>query len=82
MLLDIVYDILKGYLVLVIIWLVTLIIILITLMNRKDIPLPAKIFWAVIIFIAPVIGLIFYLIFGLRRKQKLLPKTEKNSPST
>jgi glucan phosphoethanolaminetransferase (alkaline phosphatase superfamily) len=81
MLLDIIYDILKGYLALVIIWAATLVTVLIILLKRKDVSMPEKVFWAVIIFIAPVIGLIFYLIFGLRGKKKLLPKTEK-PPST
>jgi len=82
MLADIFYNILKGYLALVIIWAVTLVTVLIILLKRKDVSMPEKIFWAVIIFIAPVIGLIFYLIFGLRGRQKLLPKTEKNPPSS
>ena len=34
--------------------------------------LPVKIFWAVIIFIAPVIGLISYLVIGLQKRKKLL----------
>jgi hypothetical protein len=81
MYLDILSDVLRGYLVLVIIWLITLIMVLVILLKRKDTDPVHKLFWAVIIFIAPVIGLIFYLIFGLRKRQKLLPKTEKHSPS-
>jgi hypothetical protein len=81
MYLDILSGILQGYLALVIIWLITLVIVLIVLFRRKDTSPVYKLFWAVVIFIAPVIGLIFYLIFGLRKRQKLLPKTEKH-PST
>ena len=81
MLADIIYNILKGYLALVIIWAVTLVTVLIILLKRKDVSMPEKIFWAVIIFIAPVIGLIFYLIFGLPGKKKLLEKTDSRSPS-
>lgn len=72
MLLDVFSALLKGYLALVIIWVVTLIIVLITLFRRKDIFLPVKIFWAAIIFIAPVLGLIFYLLLGLPKRKKLL----------
>jgi hypothetical protein len=77
MLLDIFSTIISGYLALVIIWLLTLIIVLVTLFRRRDILLPVKLFWAVIIFIAPLIGLIFYLIFGLPKRKKLLSNTEK-----
>ena len=75
MLLDIISALLKGYLAVILIWLITLIIVIITLVKRKDMFLPVKIVWGIILFIAPVIGLIFYLIFGLRGKKKLLPKT-------
>ncbi|HUS02021.1 MAG TPA: PLDc N-terminal domain-containing protein [Chitinophagaceae bacterium] len=72
MLLDFFSALVSGYLILVGMWLLTLIIVLITLFKRKDIMLPVKIFWAVIIFIAPVIGLVFYLIKGLPKQKKLL----------
>jgi hypothetical protein len=72
MLLDFFTALLKGYLALVIIWVVTIIIVLVTLFRRKDILLPVKIFWAVIIFIAPVLGLLFYLVLGLPKRKKLL----------
>jgi hypothetical protein len=81
MLLDFFTALLKGYLVLVIIWLLTVVIILVTLFRRKDILLPVKLFWGVVIFVAPLIGLIFYLIFGLPGKKKLLEKTDSRSPS-
>ena len=77
MLADLISNLLRGYMALIIIWLVTLIIVLITLLRRKDIILPVKIFWAAVIFFAPVVGLIFYLIFGLKGKKKLLPGTTK-----
>jgi hypothetical protein len=72
MLLDLFTALLKGYLILIAIWLVTIIIVLVTLFRRKDIFLPVKIFWAAILFIAPVIGLIFYLFLGLPKRKKLL----------
>jgi len=77
MLLDFFSTLISGYLALVIIWLVTLLIVLVTLFKRRDILLPVKLFWAVIIFVAPLIGLIFYLIFGLPKRKKLLSNTEK-----
>lgn len=78
MILDFLTDLVKSYLAVVIIWFVTLIIVIITLTKRTDILTPVKIFWGFIIFIAPVLGLIIYLVYGLKRKKKLLPKTEKN----
>jgi hypothetical protein len=50
------------------IWLVVLIIAVITLSRRRDMATPVKIFWAAIIFFAPVAGLILYLVFGFRKK--------------
>lgn len=78
MLLDLIYDILKGYLAIVAIWLATLVIVLITLFKRKDLMFPTKIFWTFIIFIAPVIGLIIYFVYGLKGKKKVLTSTESN----
>jgi hypothetical protein len=80
MLLDLLNDILKGYLVLVILWLITLVVVLVTLFRRKDIIGPVKYFWAAIIFFAPVVGLVFYLLFGLKGRKRVLPETEHNSP--
>ncbi len=72
MLLDFFSALVSGYLILVGLWLITVIIVLVTLFKRNDIIIPVKIFWAAIIFIAPVIGLIFYLILGLPKRKKLL----------
>lgn len=72
MMLDFFSALLSGYLILVGLWLITIIIVLITLFRRKDILLPVKIFWGIIIFIAPVIGLILYLILGIPKRKKLL----------
>ena len=62
----------SGYLILVALWLLTIIIVFVTLFKRKDIPMPVKIVWAIIIFVAPVIGLIVYLIVGLQKRKKPL----------
>lgn len=72
MLLDFFSALVSGYLILVGLWLITIIIVLVTLFKRKDTVLPVKIFWTAIIFIAPVIGLIFYLVLGLPKRKKLL----------
>lgn len=70
--LDFFSALLSGYLILVALWLLTIIIVFVTLFKRKDIAMPIKIFWAIIIFVAPVIGLIVYLIVGLQKRKKLL----------
>jgi len=72
MLLDFFTVLVSGSLILVGIWIITIVIVFITLFKRTDITLTAKFFWAFIIFIAPVIGLIVYLFFGLSRRKKLL----------
>lgn len=72
MLLDFFSALLSGYLILIGLWLITIIIVLIKLFKRKDIAQPVKIFWTAVIFIAPVIGLILYLMIGLPKRKKLL----------
>lgn len=69
----------SGYFILVALWLLTIIIVFVTLFKRKDIPVPLKIFWAIIIFVAPVIGLIVYLIVGLQKRKKLLNVDQENT---
>ena len=76
--LDFFTSLLSGYLIVVAIWFITLIIVLVRLFTRKDTSLPEKIIWGVIIFIAPVIGLIFYLIIGLPKGKKLLNNNKNN----
>jgi phosphotransferase system glucose/maltose/N-acetylglucosamine-specific IIC component len=80
MLIDISSALMKVVFVAVIIWFITLIISIISLYKRTDILKPVKIFWAAVIFFAPVVGLIFYLIYGIKRKR--LPNergyTDKN----
>ena len=78
MLLDFFTSLLSAYLILIAIWLITLIIVFVKLFAR-DISLPEKILWAIIIFIAPVIGLIFYLILALQKNKKLLDANKKSN---
>jgi hypothetical protein len=55
--------------VIIIIWFLIFVVSLITLSRRKDISIPEKIFWAAIIFFAPVVGLVFYIIFGFKKRR-------------
>ena len=55
------------------IWLLVLIISLFTLSKRKDMYMPIKVFWALVIFFAPVIGLIFYIMFSSKTSNKQRP---------
>ena len=59
----------KVLFAIIIVWFIIFVVCLVTLSRRKDLLLPEKIFWAVVIFFAPVIGLIFYLVFGSKRKR-------------
>jgi hypothetical protein len=68
MLIDISSVLLNIIVAIALVWLVVLIIAIVTLSRRRDMATPVKIFWAAIIFFAPVAGLILYLVFGFRRK--------------
>ena len=57
-----------SILVALLVWLLVLIVALVTLSRRQDIATPVKIFWAAVIFFAPLIGLILYFVFGFKRK--------------
>jgi uncharacterized membrane protein YhaH (DUF805 family) len=61
---------LNIFVILFLIWLVVLIIAIYTLFRRRDILLPIKAFWAAVLFFAPVVGLIFYLIYGAKRNHR------------
>jgi hypothetical protein len=52
---------------LVALWLVVLILVLLSLWRRRDMILPKRLLWIAIIFFAPVVGLIFYLVAGAQR---------------
>ena len=54
---------------LVILWLVVLFTSIKGLIARPDISLGAKIIWAIVISLAPVMGLILYVIVGRRAKK-------------
>lgn len=52
------------------IWLLILIVALFTLSRRKDMFTFIKIFWALVIFFAPVLGLIFYIMFSSKTSNR------------
>jgi predicted neutral ceramidase superfamily lipid hydrolase len=59
----------KVLFAIIIIWFIIFVVCLVTLSRRKDLSLPEKVFWAVVIFFAPVIGLMFYLVFASKRRR-------------
>jgi hypothetical protein len=61
---------LSFFLILGAAWLIVLVVVLITLYKRRDMELPVKIFWGLVIFFAPLIGLILYLIFGAGKRKR------------
>ena len=61
---------LNIFVILFLVWLVVLIIAVYTLFRRRDILLPVKAFWAAVLFFAPVVGLIFYLIYGAKKNNR------------
>ncbi|TKK67747.1 hypothetical protein FC093_13435 [Ilyomonas limi] len=68
MLIDISSVLLNIIVAIALLWLVVLFIAIVTLSRRRDMATPVKIFWAAIIFFAPVAGLILYFVFGFRKK--------------
>ncbi len=60
------------------VWLLVLIIALVSLWKRHDTIMPVRIFWMLVIFVAPVIGLVFYLVFGT--KKRTTTSIEKSRP--
>jgi FtsH-binding integral membrane protein len=54
---------------LVIIWLVVLATSIYGLVKRNDISFPVKIFWALVISLAPVVGLIIYVLVGRKARR-------------
>ena len=55
---------------LVFLWLVMLVTSINGLVRRKDISLPVKLLWGFVISLAPVVGLILYVVLG---RQKARP---------
>jgi len=51
-------------LILCLFWLIILVTSINGLVKRKDISLPLKIFWGVVISLVPVLGLIVYVLIG------------------
>lgn len=61
---------LSLFLILLGVWIIVLIIAVVSIIRRKDMELPVKIFWGLVVFFAPVLGLILYLVFGSRTKTR------------
>jgi len=70
MLLDISSVLLYTIIALLFAWLVVLIVTVVTLSRRRDMATAIKIFWAAVIFFAPLIGLILYFVFGFRKMDR------------
>lgn len=70
MLLDISSVLLYTILALVLAWLIILIIAIVTISKRRDMAVAVKIFWAAVIFFAPVVGLVLYFVFGFPTKDR------------
>lgn len=64
-------DILLIYLIVVLIWLVVASFTLISIMKRKDMAFILKIFWSAVIVLAPVLGLVAYLVYNYNRENKI-----------
>ena len=71
------------YALLVGIWLLILVITLIVIYKRRDMRKPEKVFWTVVIIMAPVLGLVAYLVWGRKRQaaRNQLTDLEVNHPS-
>jgi uncharacterized Tic20 family protein len=54
---------------LVLVWLVVLATSIYGLVKRSDISLPVKIFWALVISLAPIVGLIIYVLVGRKARK-------------
>ena len=63
-------DILVIYLIVVLIWLVVASFTLISIIKKKEMLLPLKIFWCALIIAAPVLGLIIYLIYNYNKENR------------
>ena len=61
---------LQVYLIVVLIWLIVASFTLISIVKRKDIPALNKICWCMLIVLAPVVGLIIYLVYNYNRENK------------
>ena len=63
---------LKIVLIAILVWLVALIAAIVTLSKRHDVPVPVKVFWAAVIFFAPLVGLILYLAFSFKKNDRTI----------
>lgn len=59
------------YLLLVLVWLIVAVFLLISILKRKDMKTPMKIFWCVVIVMAPIVGLVIYLVYNYNRERQV-----------
>jgi hypothetical protein len=59
------------YLLVILIWLVVAIFALISIVKRTDITMPMKIFWCIVIVMAPVLGLVIYLVYNHHQEKRV-----------
>lgn len=60
-------DIFWVLLILGAIWLIVLIAVFINIIRRREMSLAGKVFWIIVIFSFPLLGLIIYLLIGRKR---------------
>jgi hypothetical protein len=54
----------------VFLWLIILIVSIASLFKRKDMAMPMRIIWLIVILMFPVVGLIVYLVIGGRSRNR------------
>lgn len=59
------------YLLIVLIWLVVAVFALISIVKRQDMRMPLKIFWCTVIVIAPIVGLVIYLVYSYSKEKRV-----------
>ncbi|RFM27761.1 hypothetical protein [Deminuibacter soli] len=69
MLADLSNTLMNIFLVLGLVWLVVLIAAIVSLYRRTDMLMPVKLFWAIILLVAPVIGLLFYVVVTTKKRR-------------
>jgi hypothetical protein len=57
-----------------VIWILLVFAALRSLLKRRDMIMPAKLFWGLVIFCAPVVGLFFYFFMTSKRRNSIYAK--------
>ena len=64
-------NVLFIYLLVVLIWLIVAVVALMSIIKRKDMAILLKIFWCAIIVLAPVVGLVIYLVYKYNEEKRV-----------